>query len=374
MNKTKVLLVTLYGCTNLGNRLQNYALQTILEKNNCEVHNLCYQQKIAFARTRNFIKCFFTSIGLFRSRFSVYIESNTDKYIDRKKKFVAFNEKYIKNKIYIGKLQEAFKINWDEFSFGVTGSDQVWHNWSSTDEELAYYYLQFLPKEKRMSYAPSFGFSKFPPKDEALHKKYLLGMNKLSCREIEGCHLIKKLCGREAEYVLDPTLLLNSAEWYSIAKKPRYFDGDPYMVVYFLGDISDKAKFVIKSISEKYNLSIINLLSPGNEDYYKTDPQEFIYLIANSDFVITDSFHGTVFSVIFERNFFVFKRQKNGIESGMFARIGDFLDTFYFTDRIYTGDNNEYMINNFDKRYQTVCEILNKLQKQCMQYIKSISK
>lgn len=370
----KILLVTLFGNFNIGNRLQNYALQTVLENHNCQVYNLCNQKKRVSLKykIKNKIKDILVSLGLFKNRFSDIVEQKSNLFIQRESKFKKFTDQYISNKIFIDSYEDVYKMDWNDIDLGITGSDQVWNICEKNDNAFKYYYLYFLSKEKRMSYAPSFGFPEFPKETKELHKKYLLEMNKLSCREQDGCRIIKDLCNREAEYVLDPTLLLTKLQWQEIAKRPLFYDGKPYLLMYFLGDIDNETYTLIKKISAKYNLNIVNVLDKSKTEHYMTDPQEFIYLVDNADLVFTDSFHGTVFSTIFEKDFIVFKRK--GALNNMFSRIDNLLKTLKLDDRIYEGQNIDYKIKDRSIRYEFTKKILEDMKESSIKYIENMIK
>lgn len=225
----------------------------------------------------------------------------------------------------------------------MVGSDQVWHNWHeqtdiAPDDDLSYFYLEFMPHEKRIAYAPSFGFTEFPTEDKDEHIKGLNGMAALSCREKDGCELIKEETGREAEWVLDPTLLLEKGDWDKIANKPSYDVPNRFLLLYFLGNITEEYQAKIDEVAEKYQLKVINILSPETyPDYYQTAPDEFIYLVSHASFICTDSFHATVFSIIYGKNFISFRRQQEGFMN-MFGRIGDLLESTELVDHEYEKD------------------------------------
>ena len=257
-------------------------------------------------------------------------------------KLKMFTEQNIKHKIFVSSYDEvlnADKSRWEEYNFVVTGSDQVWHNWSNTSTELAYYYLEFMPREKRVCYAPSFGFSQFPESDYELHKKGLEGFDKLSGREQEGVNLIKQIINKDAQLVLDPTLLLNASQWREVEKKPDIDLPEKYLLTYFLGNMTPEYEQAIKQVAG--DLPIINLYNYMNPDLpgYIAGVNEFLYLFNHSDFICTDSFHGTAFSINLGRNFLVFRRSQTGMED-MFGRIESILASTNLTNHIYTSGMN----------------------------------
>lgn len=310
----KVLITTLQGA-NYGNRLQNYALQEFLKKNSCEVYNPYYtpvEYATLAGKTKHNIKMFLGQIGVKKYKKEIAKER-------KESLFHVFDEKWIDNRFYVD-FRDTKKLS--EYDYAITGSDQVWHNWSNTDEELKYFYLNFINKERRIAYAPSFGFSTIS-NDIDIHKEGLKGMENLSCREKRGIEIIKELTGKEATLVPDPTFLLGKEDWMKFEDKPEYEVKKEFVVVYFLGTLDDKAKLMIGQFSEK-NIQVINLMDSDNK-YYLSTPNHFVWLIHHAQCILTDSFHACVFSIMFNKKFVSFRR-KDRYVSDMYDRIQTLLD------------------------------------------------
>ena len=326
----KILLITLVGLTNYGNRLQHYAMKTAIEKQGFSVTSLMIQRDPNASLKERFKALIMGMLKHYSSRYA---------QIKRTERFMVFNHRYIGKILYMSADHVRDK-NWDTFQYAVTGSDQVWHNWhwENVRNELSFYYLDFMPEQKRVSYAPSFGFSEFPENDLEVHRRGLQGMASLSCREKEGCDLIFQLTGRKAEKVLDPTLLLTAEDWISLEKKPRCTMPEHYLVQFFLGGVPEEYQKELNRISEKERLQIINLQDVNNPQFYSLSPLEFIWLIHNADAVCTDSFHASVFAIMFERNLRVFARK--GKYSSMFGRLHDLLEPLQLMDNVFgTGES-----------------------------------
>lgn len=358
----KILLVTLQGA-NIGNRLQNYALQTILENLGFNVSTPIYRLKSKYIdKVKALIKKVLIFCGMKKYKIVLLQEK-------REKKYETFSDKYIHDKINVT-FNNVYSMDWTEYDYAITGSDQVWHNWSNTEEELRYFYLMFMPKEKRISYAPSFGFSEFPQNDSNIHKQGLEEMQLLSCREEDGKKLILDLTGREAELIIDPTLLLTAKDWIKIEKKPVYPVEGQYMLIYFLGNETTEYVNVYSKIAKEHNLKIINIYNPDIEEYYYTKPDEFLWLIHHAKFICTDSFHACVFSLIFHKKFMVFKRCETGMEK-MFGRIETLLSMVGLTELIYNGKPVEYSMK-ID--YMKVEELIKEKSEIAMKYLRKIVK
>ena len=331
--KRRILLVTLYGSYNYGNLLQRYALTRTLEGFSFEVAHLCCDDASPLAaRVKACLKLpvkyvlALLGVGKFRRQFQ---QMKAD--IPRAQRFTQWQDTFTPAKIFMS-YSGALKSQWDGYSLAVTGSDQVWHNWSKSPGELAYYYLEFMPRGKRVCYAPSFGFSQFPQRDIELHRKGLEGFGRLSCREQEMQGMIRSLTGQNAELVLDPTLLLTPEQWREASSKPEYPVPERCVLCYFLGEITPEYQRAIHDMAG--GLPVININDIDDITHYVTHPGEFVYLVDRADFVCTDSFHGTAFSVNFGKNFLAFRRSQAGMED-MFGRIESILDSTGITGHVY---------------------------------------
>lgn len=327
----RVLLVTLQG-DNLGNRLQNYALQEVLKSMDCEVYTPYYRLKEFDTKTKKFkfyIKAKLGRYGIAKYR-SQYIRSQ------RIKAFSKFDSTYINN-MFLVNYTDVLGKEWSFYDYAITGSDQVWHGWSENPDELRYFYLEFIDKFKRISYAPSFGFDEFPVDSIETHKNGLNGIEHLSCREMKGIELISKLTGKKAKYVLDPTLLLRKEDWVKIEKRPKWYDGNKYILTYYLGENLYKTE--IEKFAIENNLKVVNVYDRESLKASLIVPDEFVWLVRNAEYICTDSFHASVFSYIFNKRFLAYKRQEEGMEK-MFDRIETLLNILGIHDRIYKGDLN----------------------------------
>ena len=349
-DKNKVLLVTLEGTSNFGNRLQHYALQHTIESLGFTIDNLMVRdhQSLKEVKFKNSIKYFLSRCGL-------------KKYLNglsqgrRAVKLINFNKRFLTNMLRM-RSDEVFKRNWSEYSFAVTGSDQVWHNWHSKyiPDELRFYYLEFIEVQKRVSYAPSFGFTAFPEEDLTAHQRGLNEMYALSCREKEGCELIHALTGREAQKVLDPTLLLTAEKWSQIEKEPDFKVPDHYLLKLFLGNVIPEYHAEINQIAQELELQILDIGNKDTPGYYDISPDEFIWLVHHADFVCTDSFHTTVFAILFERNLRVFRRKAEKFED-MFGRLHDLLKPLGLMSVVYgEGERRSTVLDREAQKYLSV--------------------
>ncbi len=328
----KVLLVTLQGNFNFGNRLQDFALRQSIIHLDYDVDDLCVNPWI-HGQDNRVSKLIKWRIWAFLGR-----QGFRELYAKllREDGLIRFSDKFTPRLSV--KSEDLWKRDWSAYSFGVTGSDQVWHNWHHKylDDELKYYYLSFLPPEKRVSYAPSFGFTSFPEADLADHREGLLGMAALSCREAEGCAMIQKLTGRDAVKVLDPVFLLTAEDWERIEQRTHFPVKKPYLLQFFLGEITQEYREEIDRICLEQGLTPLNINDIADSEHYCSSPGEFLWLIHHAKAVCTDSFHASAFSVIFGTGLRAFPRVEEG-KMDMFGRIRDLLTPLGLMDLAYGG-------------------------------------
>lgn len=245
-----------------------------------------------------------------------------------------------------------------------TGSDQVF-NPTRIESERKVFYLDFVPnKTKRASYAASFGVSDIPPDKAHEIKAYLEKFNYISVRESKGVELVGSLTTKKSIEVLDPVFLNTKEFWISIAK-PYKIKYQKYILYYRLmgGKASD---FAARELSKQLNLPLV-VMTQGilrihaNEVLRDIGPEEFLYLMNNAEYIVTDSFHGVAFSIVMNKQFSALP-----VSIGRMERQNTLLQHFNLMDRIYT--NKTYKINNFIN-YERVNEKKDELIRLSREYI-----
>lgn len=353
----KVGIITISGNYNYGNRLQNYAMQEVYKKLGFDAetiwNNMCSQSKInfpIFVRFKNIIK-------------PIFGKTNYVKIIkERNKNFEKFTNKYIKNSEYIINHEHDNNALNEMYDYFSVGSDQVWNytfdNMSSVD------FLKFADKSKTIAYAPSFGISQIP---YIMKDIYIDGLNHikfLSVREDAGSKIISDLVDKRAPVVLDPTMLLDKEDYEKIEIKPKYNINKKYILLYFLGNISEKKKKEIEEVKNKFDLDIINLMDITDK-FHSSGPGEFLYLFHNAELILTDSFHACVFSIIYSKPFFVFDRDEK--MSDMNSRLDTLLGMLKLNDRkISILKKNK---NIFNTNYDDAIRIITKRRKESIKFI-----
>jgi polysaccharide pyruvyl transferase WcaK-like protein len=218
-------------------------------------------------------------------------------------------------------MPELYEASMD-YDIFVTGSDQVWNPGAQSSIEP--YFLTFAPDSARkISFAASFGVSEIEPNLRERYKEYLSRYDFISVREQNACDMVKQLVGKDAECVLDPTLLLTKDEWMKVA---RQYDNVPerYVLVYTLFD-SPAIFNLAKRIAQEKGISVLRITKrayfvnkiDGVCNILDAGPAEFVSIISGADYVVTDSFHGTVFSVNFGVPFSVVVSSKKKNNSRM---------------------------------------------------------
>ena len=276
--------------------------------------------------------------------------------------------------LYIG--YNNLKSGSKNYGLIIVGSDQVW---TPLGLYSKFFNLLFVDDSiPRMSYASSFGVSKIPSWQIKTTCKYLDKINKLSVREIRGKEIIEEISHNKAQVVLDPTLLLSQSQWREeIGDKKPKAEGK-YIFCYLLGK-DEKVRKEINHFKKITGLKIVAMRhidefiacdgGSGDEAPYNIDPLDFVQLIANAEFVCTDSFHCTVFSTIFHKQFVTFYRFLNTNSDSRNSRIDSILNLLGLEDRLYNGNLTSQMFSKID--YNTVEQKKNPLLKSSLEFLKS---
>ncbi len=362
---------------NFGSALQTYATQYSIEKLGYDTYifDISGVQSVIMKRKRAFylkrmicdpdeLKYVFTkALGLFKR------QSNDSRYADdmriRHQMYLGFNEKYLKIFDRVDSWDALTKqsATCDKV---VVGSDQIWRPSNIVGK---FFTLKFVPDNiPKVAYASSFGVSVLPNtvKKEAI--SFLKRFSNISVREESGKKIVKELINKDIPVVCDPTMLLNAEEWADIAgSEPIY--KEPYILCYFLGDNQLHREFAQK-LREATGCKIVALLHGGEvyiakdeeyPDYKPCDigPAEFVNLIKNAAYVCTDSFHGTVFSILHGRKFFSFRRYADTSETSTNDRLYTLLDFTGLRERMLCGNEDIKECLNMDMDYN---ELLNKIE------------
>ena len=302
----KIAIITIYSI-NYGNRLQNYALAEYLGQ---------YAKCETIYPSKKYITC----TGKLKRIIRIFRGKTKEDMFARFNKNISFSQFYIDDN-----TNERVKKYYDYF---IAGSDQIWNPLFPTTTEREF--LSFADPTQRITYAASIGIDELPAQYYKIYKQRINNIPFVSMREERGAEIVKQLTGREVDVVLDPTLLLNSEQWRKVEKKSKYQPTKNYIFQYYLGKNDEYYNDEIEQIAEKYHLEIFKIT---NKERRAIGPAEFISLLDHSSFVCTDSFHGTVFSILFQKPFITLERPYENGYGNMNSRIDTILSMFHLEER-----------------------------------------
>ncbi len=356
-NKVGLAIVTY--TINYGTFLQAFATQYAIRALGYETEILNINsviRDVSSARKRYFLKQLLNIAELksYRHTISAIIAKKLNRnyrsyMLRREKCFQDFSDKHFS----IGKKCDGWQglsQHCEDFSSIVVGSDQLWRPANIAGN---FYTLHFVPDHiNKVSYATSFGLKEIRPSQKDVAAAFLERIQHLSCREESGTNIIKELTGRSALVVCDPTLLLQQRDWDRFLAPKPIIEGD-YVLTYLLSN-NKKHREYARKLAEKTSCKVVGILHgagyiSGDERYVDEAPVdigpfEFLNLIKYAKYVCTDSFHGCVFSTIFHKDFYAFKRFSDADKMSTNTRVTGLLNKFGLSERI-VDDYNEVFLD-----------------------------
>lgn len=356
MEEKKIALVTCYFQPNYGSQLQAYATQLLFDKMEVPNETICIEGlrgEINKAKCRYFLSRIW-DVNTVKDKFATVkkiwaLKTKGEEFragmAERKRMFDDFaRTMFHVSKVYNSKAELGKAAH--GYSAFVVGSDQLW---LPSNIEADYYTLNFVPNDvPKIALATSFGISRLPRRQARKAEQFLKRLDFCSVREQSGQHIVKELTGRDVPVVCDPTILFTAEDWADIAKPERFVD-EPYLFCYFLGNNPCQREFV-KRFREKTGCKIVQL--QHCDEYIKTDvgfpdiapysvgPKEFIRLIRDAEYVFTDSFHCSVFSMLHAKRFFTFRRYSSDSIVSTNGRLYSLLSLAGLEDRLLTGNED----------------------------------
>lgn len=271
-------------------------------------------------------------------------------------------------RILYGQTTDSLTTLNDCFDAFICGSDQVW----SVHEGVfnPYYYLNFVTK-KKISYATSLGTDKIPSETTQIIKALLANYTAISVRESISAKQLSSLIGECVEWVADPTLLHDRVFWERFTKSVKRKEGK-YLLCYFLENKAWYFEYARK-IAKKLKLKIV--LIPNKWDYLSNEyvirngvgPKEFVSLIQHAEYVLTDSYHGSIFSLIFEKDFQYLLRFAADDPKSQNIRIQSLYDYLMLQNRIVTEDHTFDILLHMD--YTHIKEMIGMLRGASLKYL-----
>ena len=209
----------------------------------------------------------------------------------------------------------------------ISCSDQLW---SPSGLGTNFYNLMFVPDSiRKISLASSFGVSKIPWYQKRATARYLNRIDFISCRENQGAIIVKELTGREVPVLMDPVFAFSKEEWSDLVAEECLYK-EPYVFCFLLGANPDHRVAATKFAKQQgLRIICIKFLDQyvkcdenfGDISLYDTDPNQFLNILRGASYVITDSFHGSAFSIIMQKNFAVLNRYVSTSSSSKNSRI-----------------------------------------------------
>ncbi len=327
----KIAIITLFGLTNYGNRLQNYAMHRVLEAMGHQPESIVADS----LRAR-----LWNTVLLYLDKRNGHLVLRDGLERARMRRFRAFLRQYTPTRIVWDKDRRFRPVLEKDYDCFLVGSDQVWNPLFWEKEGLSgaagNYLLTFVSRKKKLAYAASFGIPALDEKYTELFRTGLSGFDAISVREEAAQRLLAEDFGLSAELVLDPTLLLGCEDWRGMEK--GIVDGnEKFIAVYFLGEQPEEVWAYLRRTAAEIGARIVTIADERDPETYKLGPEGFLELLDKAALCFTDSFHACVFSLLFHTPFVVYKRRHRN-QSDMSSRIDTLLKTVRMEERLCTGD------------------------------------
>ena len=363
----KVSLITLQNVPNYGSVLQCYATEQIIRKIGYEIETINYlperMTKLGMLKAIKDKKDIFSKSFVLRNIARIVIYPS---YIKRFYIFNKFRKKYLIQTKKQFKNNNELKKYFPRADIYCTGSDQVWNSkWNGGIDKAMF--LDFVPKDKKcIAYSASFGKNKLEFWEIQETKQLLKKYKNISVREKSATEILYSL-GYASVQVVDPTLLLNGNEWRKISSNK--YSEDSYILVYNLNRNKKIDKYA-ENLSKKTGLKI-RFLSYQFKEFYKKGKimcnpkvEDFLSLIDNAQYVITDSFHATAFSLNFNTQFII-------VYPGKYStRLQSILEITGLENRV-AKDENDLSIVSEKIDFEKVNKVIDKERNHSIEWLKN---
>lgn len=365
----RISIVTLFDNGNYGSELQSMAM-TLYLKNKDYEPVLCHIK--APNKALRLLEVLVDAVVLkintfFNAEMKMYLTDctiNAEKQRSISSELKEYVHSFVSRHI-VSERVSRWNVPNGKFDAYICGSDQIW---SALKLPIcSKLFLNGVSSDRKIAYAPSMGLDTLPTYYIKKVGKYISDFKYLSVREEAAKHAILENFGIDALQVLDPTMLVGRDVWDSLlAFEGKKTPKKKYIFCYFLGELSDDTVRCINDIAKEYEVIILpyeeDSIKVRNGNYQLADPLDFVNLIKHAQYVLTDSFHGSVFSVLYEKQFVVTKRTHVG-RVAQTSRITSLL-TIFGLEKQYCQYSNE-MLNalktNID--YSTIYKQLENEQK-----------
>lgn len=372
----RIGILTLPLHTNYGGILQAYALQTVLERMGHEVVVFDTPNKCPLPPFKDMPKCFLKRIvkKLLGRNQKIFYE-----YYQNKKVIPVVSQntqRFINSYIHRKEIRNFKELDGESYDAIVVGSDQVWRplyfvpGWRWQEIENAFLSFASKWKIKRLSYAVSFGTDNWEYTDQQTRrcKALLQFFDAISVRENDGVTLCKEYFDVDPVHVLDPTMLLNEAD-YSIFFQKRNTPKSNGTLLNYILDENEKKRALIMHVANQKCLRAFSVTNPHENDEtkplnerIKPSVEKWLRGFYDAEFVITDSFHACVFSILFKKQFVVVGNKERGL-----SRIESLLQCFGIENRIVEDSVQVMRLPLID--YDKVYVKLEKYRKKSLEFL-----
>lgn len=383
MKKIGGVIVSYLDHTNYGSSLQAYATMKIVQGLGYDFTFIKYKKNRSIWDWMKITPGLMLSGGLELIANKWRFKRNCRKhptYLPNQKKRIEKAREF-KNKEFVPFFKtysgyDALRSGSKEYDAVFVGSDQTWRPFGFYSN---YWNLMFVDNHvPKFSYAASYGVSKIPAIQKKGTTRYLERIDMISVREQKGKEIVESLSSKKAQVVADPTMLLTKEQWKDFASNATVeLPIEKYIFCYFLGR-REAIRKEAEMLSNATGLKIVTMRHmdeyvPIDEkfgDYapYDVNPYDFVKLLMNAEYVCTDSFHGTVFSILMHKKFCTFYRVKPSASNSTHSRIDNLLDIFGLSTRKFHGD---ILAISQDIDYVMVNEKLDKYRNSSLNFFKA---
>ena len=353
-----IAILTWHYYTNYGSVLQAYALQEFLIEQGYNVTVLDYRKPeyngcrlSRMLRRHKLLYKYFCQLFNRKKAYSFY-------------RFICEKLHMSTEIMYANALEKEIQ----KHNAIIVGSDQIW----APNVFNPVYMLDFVPDDiLKISYAASIGLNQIPDDLISTYQKLLSRFHAISVREKQGAQLLDQRCGIKSEVVLDPTLLVNIDHWKQLEKKVKR--NDKYIFCYFLNK-NHRYKESVQEYAKKKDIEVIGCSANSEDASWMTvlgneiGPCEFLWLIHHAEAVFTDSYHGTIFSLLYHKPFITFERFANTDKICQNSRIYQLDDHFNLARRIIKIEDTELIIEDYD--YDMFEHRLDVLRKSSLEFLR----
>ncbi len=387
MKEIMAAVVSCYYINNYGSVLQAYATQRVLDKLGVENKTINVTGFIKEIRKRQILYILKEGISsdIFKDKLGkakrliikkVVKSSYVNDLFLRDNAMRDFANRYIRLSDKVNTIDDLNKWCLESVDIVLLGSDQLW---LPSNIAADYFTLSFVPEKiKKITYATSFGVTDIPDNLSEKARIFLNRINSISVREYDGQRIVEKMTGKKPPVVCDPTLLLCREDWEEILSDNRKNINEEYIFCYFIGNSINGRDFA-KRLKKYTNTKIVALIhldcyqknDVGYADITPFDigPEGFISLIKNAKYVCTDSFHCSVFSILFHKEFFVFRRYQKETSQSTNGRLDSLMSSLGISERIISGKEKVSVLLDQALDYSRIDNNLMMLKNESLDYL-----